>query len=261
MYVNHINDRKIITNDTILRIIEINNIPCSLSALLDTGSPVSFISPEIFYRFFGSLKLVKNNLTYNSLNGIPIYVDGSISTSIKLKLLPNLMANIDFLILKNSSFSSHLILRRDFLTNHEISVTINPSDKNLCDRVRPFSEIASTDIIDNSSDKIDNLLNDIEIDFDAFVKQLITVINEIDDSNIPLIESNYAVKVNLKDDSIFAYSPRRYAYIDRKQIREITDDLLSREIIKESNSPYCARVVPARKKNDSMRLCIFAPAQ
>lgn len=40
------------------------------------------------------------------------------------------------------------------------------------------------------------------------------------------------------------------------EIRKITDDLLARGIIKDSIAPYCARVVPVKKKNGSMRLCI-----
>jgi len=43
---------------------------------------------------------------------------------------------------------------------------------------------------------------------------------------------------------------------ERLQIREITDDLLARGIIQYSNSPYCARVVPVRKRNGKLRLCV-----
>ncbi|KMQ89733.1 hypothetical protein RF55_10607 [Lasius niger] len=49
---------------------------------------------------------------------------------------------------------------------------------------------------------------------------------------------------------------RRFAWMERLKIREITDDLLERGIIKHSSSPYCARVVPVRKKNGAMRLCV-----
>jgi len=39
---------------------------------------------------------------------------------------------------------------------------------------------------------------------------------------------DYSVKVRLKDESSFAYSLRRFGYNEKLQIREITDDLLSR---------------------------------
>lgn len=40
------------------------------------------------------------------------------------------------------------------------------------------------------------------------------------------------------------------------QIREITDNLLEKGIMKPSVSPYCARVVPVKKKNSTLRLCV-----
>lgn len=52
------------------------------------------------------------------------------------------------------------------------------------------------------------------------------------------------MKVNLADPSVYAYAPRRFAYSERLQIREIVDNLLARDIIQPSVSPYCARIVP-----------------
>jgi len=60
--------------------------------------------------------------------------------------------------------------------------------------------------------------------------------------------------VSLKDYSTFAFAPRRFA--ERLEIRKITSDILAREIIKYSLSPYCARVIPVQKKNGSLRLCV-----
>lgn len=46
------------------------------------------------------------------------------------------------------------------------------------------------------------------------------------------------------------------SWSEQKQLKEITDDLLERNIIKYSTSPYCARVVPVKKKNGTLRLCV-----
>jgi len=62
--------------------------------------------------------------------------------------------------------------------------------------------------------------------------------------------------VRLKDSSIYAYAPRRFAHSERLQLRAITDDLLKRNIIKPSVSPYCACVVPVRKRSGELRLCV-----
>jgi len=101
-----------------------------------------------------------------------------------------------------------------------------------------------------------NILNDITIDFDSNVKQqLISVFEQIENTNILIMDDDYSVKVKLKDESIFAYFPRRFAYNKKLQIREITDDLLSRNVTKVS-TPYCARVVLIRKKNGILILCV-----
>jgi len=39
-----------------------------------------------------------------------------------------------------------------------------------------------------------------------------------------------SVKVKLKDESTFAYSAKQFAFNEKLRIREITDDLLSRNI-------------------------------
>jgi len=68
------------------------------------------------------------------------------------------------------------------------------------------------------------------------------------------MDDDYSVQVELKDESTFAYTPRRFTYNEKLQIKKITNDLLSRNIIKVSTSPYCARVVPIRKKIGTLRL-------
>jgi len=63
------------------------------------------------------------------------------------------------------------------------------------------------------------------------------------------------MKVSLKDSSTYVYAPRRSAFVERQEIGKITNNLLARNIIQYSSSPYSARVVPVRKKNGSLRLC------
>jgi len=96
-----------------------------------------------------------------------------------------------------------------------------------------------------------------QIDFDNIVKfKLLKVIKDVQNIVGEKPQDEYLVKIALKDESTFAYAPRWFAYAERLQIREITDDLLNHDIIKYSSSPYCARVVPVRKKNDTVRLCV-----
>ena len=82
------------------------------------------------------------------------------------------------------------------------------------------------------------------------------IIKEAYDKPIEKQEKLKPVTVSLKDNSIFAYVPRKFAWIERLQIREIIEDLLKYDIIKESCSPYCSRIVPVRKRNGNLRLCV-----
>lgn len=124
-----------------------------------------------------------------------------------------------------------------------------------------FSKIASTDVLNDQSNDLKDLLNNTKINFENIKKKLVTTILEVENSNIISPDNDYFVEVKLKDDSIFRYSPRRFAWNEKIQIREIIDDLLKREIIKESSSEYCARIVLIKKKNGTIRLCRFATSK
>lgn len=79
--------RNLTVNGTSIRIYEINNISCSLSALLDTGSPISFIKSGVFLKYFQipleSLKVTPD--TYKAINNTPIRLYGSIQATIRLE--------------------------------------------------------------------------------------------------------------------------------------------------------------------------------
>jgi len=84
-----------------------------------------------------------------------------------------------------------------------------------------------------TNDSTESALDECEIDFDKSAKQrLKDVIMECLHSNVCEIDDDYYVNVNLKDDSTYAYAPRKFALKEREQIREITDDLLKRVSLK-----------------------------
>lgn len=106
---------------------------------------------------------------------------------------------------------------------------------------------------DNS---LEQTIDDIE-DFDCDTeKQIKSMIKKIQNKEILPVEDDYSEEVRLKDNSMYAYAPRRFAHAERLAMRQITDDLLEWDIIQPSVSPYCARVIPVRKKNDSTKLCV-----
>lgn len=65
---------------------------------------------------------------------------------------------------------------------------------------------------------------DSEIDFKPIKEKLKCLILEYKSAKIPVIDDNYTVQVLLKDHSTYAYTLRRFALQERRQIREITDN-------------------------------------
>lgn len=256
-YARGSNVKKIKTADYQLKVIAVNNVKCNIAALLDTDSPVSFIRPSIYSSLFGlstsSLNMAARS--YKALNNTPIQIIGSVSTVIQLLSLPDFSANINLHVLRDDFLSTYMIIGCDFLEKHSISVLYNLSTKRSENRLQLLSEVAYANII--SEGELDTLLSEINIDFDEYVKQqLIALIVEIKNSEVLLADDNYNVKVALRDDSTYAYAPRRFVWSERIQIREITDNLLNKGKIKYSSSPHCARVVSVKKKNGSLRLCV-----
>lgn len=250
-------ERRIEISDSHLKVTTLNNHSCNITALLDTGSPVSFICSSVFEKYCGSSVPVQNSINhYKALNNFPIKIIGSISTSLVLDALPNTLTNVNFHILEDDSFSLKIIIGRDFIKNNKLMVFYNPSGENLNNRIELFQEVASTEVMDKQSLDLESVLSDVNIDFNNDVKkQLISTIIEVQKTMVPPNPHDYMVKVALKDESTYAYASRKFAWSERQQIRVITD-LLERGIIKYSISPYCARVIPVRKKNGSLRLCI-----
>jgi len=135
----------------------------------------------------------------------------------------------------------------------------NLGEKNSSEsKLQLLSEVASIEITETIKNKFDYMTEELQVDFDDSIKsQLINVLKEVDNTTVSVTsKDDYLVKVSLKDDSTYAFAPRRFAWAERLQIRQITDDLLVRGIIQNSSSPYCSRVVPVRKRNGSLRLCV-----
>ena len=246
--------RKIETSDCVIKVNPFNNPNKVLYALLDTGSPVSFIRLSVFNKSFKNVTIRDScDRSFQAANGKPIPILGLFSTNITLETLPDFSAEITLHIFNNDCLKTDLIIGRDFLDHHNITVVYSPENK-CTNKLQLLSHVASADVVDEAPYAH---LNNMDIDFDNGIKhQLISTILEVENSETSLVQDDYHVKISLKDDSVFACGLRRFAFSERLELRAITDDLLNRGIIKPSTSPYCSRVVPVRKKNNSLRLCV-----
>ncbi|KMQ89165.1 hypothetical protein RF55_11228 [Lasius niger] len=166
----------------LIKIDSINNISCNLNALMDTGSPVSFIGLDNFNKMFD-------------------------------------FSDLDVLI------------GRDFLEDHDLTLIFRPakSDAKSFTQLLLETDVCYTDVTPES------IVEECEIDFGPNEKQrLKDVVSQCLNACVDFVDDDYFVTVHLKDDSPYAYAPRKFALKEREQIREITDDLLTRGIIKRN---------------------------
>jgi len=112
-------------------------------------------------------------------------------------------------------------------------------------------------VLEDTERDLESVIEECHVDFDYETKQkLKSIVLDVNNTSVFLIDDGHAVRVRLRDTSVFAYAPRRFAHSERLQLRAITDDLMKREIIKPSVSPYCVRVVSVRKRSGDLRLCM-----
>lgn len=195
--------RIIKTDNPQVKIVDINNVKCKLFALIDTGSPISFISSDVFNDIF---KCSQSNLdqassVYKAINGMQIKIVGSINSSLQLELLPDSTAKIKFHVLQDNYNAYNIILGLDFINENGLSINFSPRKDLDEDKLQLLRQVASIDLIRDDKENIDSIISDIQIDFDMIAKQkLINTIIEVEDTEVFLPENDYLVKVSLKDE-------------------------------------------------------------
>jgi len=201
--------------------------------------------------------LKTTNRKFVNIKGDPFDIVGTVTVDLQLDKFSEMFQIIYILrelyILRESLISCDLILGRDFIGKEKIAIT--------CDTVNAEVDQKKTDsnlfmnlplYVEDHDSQLKKQLSIIEIDYDTEIRDYLTqLIIEIENTQFDVIDDDYSVKVHLRNDSVFAYVPKRFAHAERLQLRKITDDLMERGIIKNSISPYCSRVVLVKKKKRS----------
>lgn len=239
------NDKdKLYLSGPLIVIDKINNVNCNLSALMDTGSPVSFVGLNNFKKFFNCSQsaLEQVDRKFNALPKTPINVLGKINSVIGFETFPDRTFDVCLHVVDSEFSEMDLIIGRDFLENYDLTLIFRPIKSNST----TFTQLLLQTDVCYTEINTESLLDECEIDFGIAEKRQLK--ETVLDTEVDVVDDDYYVSVNLKDNSTYAYAPRKFTLEERKQIRAITDDLLARGIIKTSTSPYCARIVPVRKK-------------
>jgi hypothetical protein len=261
--VSTIENRTVQISEPLVKIISLDDVTCDLNALIDTGSPASFITESAVHKYLKQFDNLNNTQSkkFYTINDTSVNVIGCKEVNLKLSILPETSAKVLLYIIKTHKWSTPIILGRDFLAKNNLKLHYHPSKNDQENKLSLLSEVASADVyIDTIQNSSLLSLEDVKSDFGLEIdKKILQIINEAHSTLLQgkneIIELP-PVTVTLKDMSTYAYAPRKFALSERRQIREIMDDLLARKIVKESTSPYCARIILVRKRSGKLRLCI-----
>jgi len=226
-----------------VKVVNICNRNCKLVALFDTGSPVSFVKHDVFLKLIlpYDKNLKQSNRKFVNIKRELFDIFGVVSVKVMLENYREPF-QVELFVLKEFQISFDIIFGRDFIRKERFTITCvnkvidtdrTESDTNLFEALPLY--------VEDDDSRVEKILSDTVIDFESSVRDyLIKLISEIEETHFDVLDDEYSVKVYLKDDSTFAFAPRRFAHAERLQLREITDDLTERGIIKNSISPYCA---------------------
>lgn len=237
-----------------------NNI--KIRALVDTGSPVNLIKKSAYENFFNNRELlrVSKEISYKGINESPVLIYGKIYDQIVLGNEINSWYDIALLVVDDTTMRYDMIIGREFLNNSNLKLIYYDGHFSF-ESANKFEKNALADILTINAveikDKYDVIWENTDVDLELQERQeLLNVFKEVDEMQVEKINDGYSVAVYLKDHSLFRYAPRRMSMAEKIKLQEIIDDLLQRNIIRPSISPYCSRVVLVTRRSGKARMCI-----
>lgn len=250
----------------------------TICSLFDTGSPINFVRRSAL-----PTKLPSDVLKPSVFKGLG---NGRVLTYGKVKLkigFESVNKIIDFLVVPDEILPTPLLLGRDFLMNFGIGLKRLSTKNILNKRIKNswFEKVCVSDYfskpdkcvsssvctdghlivpdIFNIQTELSGYEIDVGVDFgEDFKNNCLKLVEYLNSStvleNTPLVQHN--MQIRLSSDVPIYCNPRRLSFHERNQVDKITQDLLSKGIIRHSNSPYASPIVLVRKKSGDLRLCV-----
>lgn len=217
--------------------------------MLDSGSPISiiknkFVNPEVI------LPINDSTIAYHGVNNSQLRFLGKTKAKCQLN---GCVKDIELLIVDVKTMNPSVILGRDALRSFGLGFSQKEEhDKN---EDNDFQEILNIEMEEVTLlDQLD--IND-NIPF-RYIQELKNAFESLyiqpERPEVPKIKTT--LNLRMKDHKPFNCAPRRLAFAEKCQLKNLLDDLLKRRVIRLSNAVYASPVVLIRKKNGKIRMCI-----
>lgn len=149
---------------------------------------------------------------------------------------------------KDVCYEKGRVVARGFTCYEEVNSSLIPVMHTEVTKFKPFT--------------FEDIKAQLNVNLDISINNnLLKLINEYRDcfaTNITETGKTNVTKmsISLTDDLPVTYRPYRMAFTEREVVREVVNDLLENNIIRESNSPYSSPILLVKKKNGEPRMCI-----
>lgn len=140
-------------SNLIIKIVSVNGKSDNFSALVDTGSPISFVHSTVHKEFCGDHDFHDVSTTrYIALNDAALPTAGACNVKFGLALIPDKEFNMRFEILINEKWFTPFIIDRDFFIQNKISLTCKLYEQDTSNRLSLLNDVASVQASEIFSD-------------------------------------------------------------------------------------------------------------
>lgn len=229
-----------------------------ITGLIDTGNGCTLVRISVAAKY----NMIVASTSKNVLRGFAGQITTSNrSTHCEIKIM-GATARVDAIVVPDNHLMCNVIVGRDFLEQEHI-ITIKKGNKLIFKQLTPVNDDFAENIEDVnylSSQKNDK--NTIHADaIGKEAKQQSSLLQEFRDcisySTSELGKTDAAsLSIRCTSDVPIAYRPYRLAENEKSIVRNIIQELLDNNIIRESNSPYASPILLVKKKNGEYRMCV-----
>ncbi|XP_024889023.1 uncharacterized protein LOC112465625, partial [Temnothorax curvispinosus] len=217
--------------------------PVSCTVRIDTGCPITLIQESVIN--IKDLKPAGQEWNrYHGINNSKLLVKGVIKANLTMD---GCSKSVSIGVVSDNTMSIPLLIGRDTLKFFDYRLTNSPMlDKAVSEILLICNDSNNTDINVNP----DLPPNVCELFKDTFINYYVKPVRP----EVPEVQME--AKLVLKENKLVQFGPRRLGYAEKEKLRQILNDLLKRNIIRESVSEYASPIVLVRKKNGEIRMCI-----
>jgi len=121
--------RQLELSGSIIKVNRIGGQNCELTAMVDTGSPASFVKLSIYEQFIKPYNQMSyTNRKFVNIKKLSLDVVGIVTVDLSLQLLKNKKLSVELYVIRDQAFATDIILGREFILKQKLTVVYKLHD-------------------------------------------------------------------------------------------------------------------------------------